>query len=242
MKEKLSLVIPTYNEAGNIENLCLLAAQTLNACSINFEIIIVDDNSPDGTWRIAQELAGKYGYIKAFRRMYERSLGTAVVFGWQNSNGEILGVIDGDLQHPPEILPGMLELISRDNETDIVVASRNIKGGGVSRWSPWRRFISWFATQASLFLIPDKIAKVKDPMSGYFILRREVVQGARLEPMGYKILLEVLAKGNYKKVSEVPYFFQERKKGGSKAGLRQYLTSFIYMLKLSRQVKKDKKN
>ena len=141
--------------------------------------------------------------------------------------------MDGDLQHPPEVLPRMFEMILKDNEADIVVASRNIAGGGVSRWSPWRRFISWFATGISAFLLPGKLAGVRDPMSGYFILRKEVIQAACLEPEGYKILLEVLAKGNYKKALEVPYIFQERKRGGSKAGFKQYLASFSHIFKLS---------
>ena len=235
MTERLSLVIPTYNEAKNIKEICARLLEILTKQSIDFEIIIVDDDSNDGTWQIAKSLSEEKKSIKLIRRTEPRDLSAAVVAGWTPAEGNILGVIDGDLQHPPEVLTSMINKMLDDKDIDIVVASRNVMGGGVSRWSLWRRFVSWSATLISAFFLPGLLAKIKDPMSGYFILRRRVIEGKALAPVGYKILLGVLGKGNYKKVVEVPYVFNERKKGGSKAGLKQYLVSLIYILRLSFQ-------
>lgn len=235
MKDRLSLVIPTYNEAETIEKLCYLLIEALSKERIDFEIIIVDDDSPDGTWQIAQGLAARERVIKVIRRLGERGLGSAVVEGWRQAQGDILGVIDGDLQHPPELITTMMEKMLSCENADIIVASRHIKGGGVPKWSLLRRFISWLGALVSVFFLPRTLAKVKDPMSGYFILRRRVIQNKSLAPLGYKILLEVLAKGNYRKIFEIPYFFQERKDGASKADLKQYITSLMHMIRLSVQ-------
>lgn len=237
IKEKFSLVIPTYDEAKNIGNLCMHLLEILKGNDLNFEIIIVDDNSQDGTWQIVQELSRKENSIKVIRRTNERSLSSAVLCGWGYAGGDILGVIDGDFQHPPELIPKMIRRLLEDKETDIVIASRNVKGGGVSKWSLFRRFISCSGILISRFFLSHSLAQVKDSMSGYFILRREVIDGKLLTPVGYKILLEVLVKGNYKKIEEIPYVFQERRIGGSKADLRQYLTSLRHILSLSIQTR-----
>lgn len=237
MKTDFSLIIPTYNESQNIAALCRKLTDTLSSTRLNFEIIIVDDDSPDQTWKIAEDLAREDQRIRVIHRTAERGLATAVLAGWAKAEGEILGVIDGDLQHPPEILLSMLAKIRDDSDTDIVVASRHIKGGGVSKWSLGRRLISRSATFLSAILIPKIFKKVKDPMSGYFILHRSVIEGKGLTPIGYKILLEILARGSYRKVTEVPYTFEERKKGGSKAGIRQYFISLLHFLRLSFNIK-----
>ncbi|MEW6008957.1 MAG: glycosyltransferase [Candidatus Omnitrophota bacterium] len=233
--DRFSLVIPTYNEAENIGELCCRLVDILSKIHLNFEIIIVDDNSIDGTDKIVQEFSVQERRIKLIRRIKEKGLGTAVIAGWSNADGNILGVIDGDLQHPPEILPAMIGKLQENKRIDIVVASRNVKGGGVSQWSLIRRFISWLGALSSSFFLPGLLSLVKDPMSGFFLLRKEVIKDKTLTPLGYKILLEVLAKGDYRLVKEIPYYFQERKKGGSKAGLKQYLTSFVHIIKLSIQ-------
>ena len=235
--QKLTLVIPTYNEAANIESLYSLLVEVLSKNNIDFEVIIVDDNSPDQTWKIAQLISEKDNRIRVIRRFDERGLATAVIAGWRNAKGDILGVMDGDLQQPPEAVPFLLNKLNEDTQIDIVVASRNIKGASVSRRSIWRRFVSVTGASISTFLLPKLLAQVSDPMSGFFILRKEVIKNKVLTPLGYKILLEVLAKGAYRKVAEVPYVFAERKRGGSKAGIRQYLTSFIYLLRLNIQSK-----
>lgn len=233
MKKTLSLVIPTYNEANNIVPLCMQLQEVLVKTGITFEIIIVDDNSPDGTWKIASDLARQQEAVKVIRRMDKKGLATAVLAGWAQAEGEILGVIDGDLQHPPETMAQLLKKILEDQSADIVIASRYVTGGGISKWGPCRRFISRLSTLVSHICIPQPLKTVRDPMSGYFILRKKVLEGKSLTPIGYKILLEVLAKGAYAKAVEVPYIFQERIKGSSKAGLKQYLISLFHILKLS---------
>ena len=212
----LSLVVPTYNEAENVVALVeQLSAALEPIFKASYEIILVDDDSPDRTW----ELAGKISNprLKVIRRVGERGLATAVVAGWRAAQGDIIGVIDGDLQHPPEVLG---KLIAAMNEgAEIAIASRHVEGGGISKWSMARRLVSRTAQGIGLLLLPGSASRVSDPMSGYFLLRRSLIESVPLQPVGYKILLEVLARTKPTRVQEVGYFFREREKGGSKAGI-----------------------
>ncbi|MBM3244883.1 MAG: glycosyltransferase [Candidatus Omnitrophica bacterium] len=237
MKNKFSLVVPTFNEKNNIKSICDKLLGILGPFGLDFEIIIVDDDSPDKTWEAAGIIADKEPRIKVVRRRGEKDLSTAVVRGWQESSGNILGVIDADLQHPPEVITLLLEKMLDDKDAEIVIASRYAKGGGVSEWSFFRRFASWSATLISNFFLPEILTKVKDPMSGFFILRRSVIENIKLSPKGYKILLEVLAKGRYKHVDELPYIFQERERDSSKFGPRQFSNFLFHIFKLSIQTK-----
>ena len=225
----LTLVVPTYNERNNLPALLERVEAALTACGEPFEVIVVDDDSPDGTSEVARSLAARHGWLRVLTRKHQRDLSTAVLAGWFATRGEILGVIDGDLQHPPELLPVLLRRL-RETGADIVIASRHVKEGGVSKWSLFRRLISWAATLMAGFILPGTLSRVRDPMSGFFLLRRPVVENSPLRPVGYKILLEVLAKGDYHRCEEVPYIFQERFRGGSKMGLR---TSWQYLLHLA---------
>jgi len=236
--QKLTLVVPTYNEAANIEELCRLLVDQLSEGKIDFEIIVVDDNSPDGTWKIVQGISEKDQRIRVIRRCGGKGLATAVVAGWKSAQGNILGVMDGDLQQPPETIPFLLNKLNEDISVDIVIASRHIKGAVASRRSIWRGFVSNSGAFVSRFFLPKTLAQVSDPMSGFFILRKEVINNKELNPLGYKILLEVLVKGDYKKIAEVPYIFAARKKGGSKAGMRQYLISLAHLIRLRMQSKR----
>lgn len=227
----LSLVIPTYNERRNIIPLLEKVTAVLDTTAQSYEIIIVDDDSPDGTWQVAEELAEENPYLRAIRRRGGRGLATAVVAGWGAAKGEILGVMDGDLQHPPETLAELLDAMDKD--ADIAVASRHVSGGGVSEWHLIRRCISWGGSILATLLLPGILSRVRDPMSGYFLMKRSVVKGINLTPKGYKILLEVLAKGRYHSIAEVPYVFQERKEGGSKLGLREYRDFCLHLGRLA---------
>ncbi len=198
----------------------------------DFEIIVVDDDSPDGTWQVAEELTKENSHLRVIRRRDERGLATAVVAGWEIAGGEVLGVMDGDLQHPPETLPKLLDPILNAH-ADIVVASRHINGGGVSDWRLARRFASWTAASIATLMLPGLLRTVRDPMSGYFLIKRSVIESVNLKPQGYKILLEVLARGRYRTVVEVPYVFEERKEGGSKLGPKQYLEFFAHLGRLA---------
>jgi len=199
-----------------------------------FEIIVVDDDSPDGTWEAAESLRRVYPGLRVIRRRNERGLARAVVRGWREARGEILAVMDGDLQHPSEVLGRLIHAI-QDDGVDIAVASRHVTGGGVSRWNIIRRGISWTATLMATWVLPGTLRTIRDPMSGYFALRRSVIEGRRLEPEGYKVLLEVLGRGRYQRVEEIPYTFVERERGGSKLGPRQYAEFLHHLLRLSWQ-------
>jgi dolichol-phosphate mannosyltransferase len=198
----------------------------------NFEIIVVDDDSPDATWKAAEELVSENSHLRVIRRRGQKGLATAVVEGWKAAKGDILGAIDGDLQHPPETLSELLESIIGTN-VDIAVASRHVDKGGVSDWNMLRRLVSWGASFFATFMLPGILRTVRDPMSGYFLVRRRVIESVALKPRGYKILLEVLAKGKYKTVTEVPYIFEERKEGGSKLGPKQYMEFVLHIAKLT---------
>ncbi|NET35720.1 MAG: glycosyltransferase [Cyanothece sp. SIO1E1] len=227
----LSLVIPTYNEGQNIRDVVARVSDLLDETLPNdYELIVVDDDSPDQTWKIAQSLTSEYPRLSVIRRCYERGLSTAVIRGWQTSVGEILGVIDGDLQHPPEILLKLL--IAIEDGADLAVASRHMAEGGVSDWSLARRFLSRGAQLLGLILLPGTLSQVSDPMSGCFLVRRRAVVGQTLCPLGYKILVEVLARGDIGQIAEIGYVFQERRSGTTKVTWKQYVGYLRHLLRL----------
>jgi dolichol-phosphate mannosyltransferase len=231
---KISIVIPTFNESQNLHELVKLLSQSLDALLAQpYELIVVDDNSPDLTWKLAEALTQEYPQLKVIRRTQERGLSSAVVRGWQAAQGEFLGVIDADLQHPPEVVSKLLNAIQKG--ADLAIASRHVPGGGVSEWSLGRRFLSRGAQVLGLILLPSVVGRVSDPMSGYFIVRRAAIAGPLLNPKGYKILIEVLAKGNIQTITEVGYVFQERQGGESKVTRQQYIDYLIHLLRLRSQ-------
>jgi dolichol-phosphate mannosyltransferase len=228
---ELSLIIPTFNEGQNIRELVGALVKLLDrTIPKNYELIVVDDDSPDRTWEIADELASTYPQLRVIRRETERGLSTAVIRGWQSARGEILGVIDADLQHPPEILLQLWAEMTKG--ADLAVASRNVVGGGVSEWSIVRRFLSRGAQILGLVILPEAIGRLSDPMSGYFMVRRSSIATKRLNPVGYKILIEVVARGQIRWIAEVGYVFRERLLGASKVTWKQYLEYIQHLIKL----------
>lgn len=227
----LSLVIPTYKERDNVQNIVSILSDLLDeAIPGNYELIIVDDDSPDMTWKVAQSLLGDYPHLRVMRRQHERGLSSAVIRGWQAATGRILGVIDGDLQHPPEILIQLLEKI--ENGADLALASRHVEGGGVSSWSVVRRFLSRGAQVLGLVILPGVLGRVTDPMSGYFMVKRSAIAGATMNPVGYKILLEVIGRGKVKEIAEAGYVFRERTEGESKVTWKQYVEYIQHLIRL----------
>jgi dolichol-phosphate mannosyltransferase len=175
-------------------------------------------------------VAKSYPQLKVMRRDREKGLSTAVIRGWQAARGEILGAIDADLQHPPEAL---LELYAgMERGADLAVASRHVEGGGVSEWSLTRRILSRGAQLLGLMILPRVVSRVSDPLSGYFLIRRDAIQGNEMKPTGYKILLEVLGRGKFEEIAEVGYIFQERSEGESKVTIVQYLQYIEHLLRL----------
>jgi dolichol-phosphate mannosyltransferase len=212
MKEKISIIVPTYNESENIKSLIERLGKALK--QHNYEILVIDDNSPDGTADIAQSLSEEYP-VKIIHRPGKAGLASAVIEGIGKAEGDIVGVIDADLQHPPELVVQLARAITEGN--DIAIASRYIKGGGVENWSLLRRIASKGA-----ILLARPLTKVHDPASGYFFIDKKVVMEIVFKPAGFKILLEILVKGRYERAKEIPYVFSERREGKSKLGLMEY--------------------
>lgn len=227
----LTLVLPTYREAKSIAKVLERFTEVMaRRPEVAYEIIVVDDDSPDQTWRIASELSERLPHIRVVRRRGERGLATAVVAGWCVGRGGLLAVMDADLQHPPELLLDMLDAV--EPGVDLVAGSRHVPGGGVSDWKLRRRIISRGAQLLGLVILPEVVGRVNDPMSGCFIVRREALVDRVLRPRGYKILLEVLARAELRGVREVPYVFCERRDGESKATPAVYADYVVHLAKL----------
>jgi len=228
---RFSLIIPTFKESKNIPKIVDQLTSLLDPVLPNaYELIVVDDNSPDGTWEVAQSLTPQYPQLRVMRRIEERGLSTAVIRGWQAARGDVLGVIDADLQHPTELLLKLWGEIARGG--DMAVASRHVEGGGVSDWSLIRRILSRGAQTLGLIILPEVIGRVSDPMSGYFMVRRQCIAGRTMSPVGYKILIEVLARGRVPWIGEVGYVFQERQEGESKVTWKQYVDYLRHLIRL----------
>ena len=228
---RLSLIVPTYNESRNLEELIgQLTAVLEPRLAGHYEIIIVDDDSPDRTWEIALGLAERWPMLRVLRRRGEKGLSTAVIRGWQAARGEVLAVIDADLQHPPEVLAKLWDAIG--GGADLAVASRHVEGGGVSDWSALRRALSRGAQLLGLAVLPSVVGRVTDPMSGYFMVRRSAIAGAEMSPLGYKILIEVLGRGRIGRIVEVGYVFRERVAGESKVTARLYVDYLRHLVRV----------
>lgn len=214
----LSLVVPTRNERGNISLIVDRVALVLGA--INYELIFVDDSDDDTPEAIVHAMSTDPCVRMIHRIAMDRDggLATAVVAGINAARGEFVGVIDGDLQHPPELLPAMLEAAE---DADIVVASRYIPGGSSAGLDGIYRQIVSRGSRLAAAMLFSRVRACSDPMSGFFLFRREVVEGVDLSPIGFKILLEVLVRGNWTRLSEIPYRFEEREIGESKASIDQ---------------------
>lgn len=214
---KLALVIPTLCEAENIGGLLDHVRTVLDARHIPFEILVVDDDSNDGTEAIVSSIAALDPRICLIVRKGERGLSGAVLDGWKNTDADILGVMDADLQHPPELLPDLFEAISKGN--DLAIGSRYTPGGGLGEWNLMRKLLSAAAVWAT-WPIQRRNLRAKDPMSGFFMVRRSCVEHIAFQRAGFKLLLEVLVRARISSVHEVPFAFGERFRGASKASAK----------------------
>lgn len=216
----LSLVVPTYNERDRLPDLVKAVFDAYQGAGVDGDLIIVDDNSPDGTGRVADDLATRYP-IKVIHRAGKLGLGTAVVEGFTASDALIVGVIDADLSHPPSLVPRMLQA-TLDAGADFAIGSRYIPGGGTGDWHFSRELMSRFACLLARGLTP-----VRDVTSGFFLVRRDLARGVTISAGGFKICLELLIRSAPRLVLEVPYVFQTRTAGQSKMNLKEaagYLT------------------
>jgi dolichol-phosphate mannosyltransferase len=214
-------------EAENIPELVERVEDALK--ELSFEIIIVDDNSPDGTADLAEKFNDIYGNIKVLRRPGKLGLGSAVLEGFRKAESEVLAIMDADLQHPPELLPQMYRKVQEGYS--LVIASRYVDGGGVEGLSFLRKIISLGAVKLAHLILP-KTRNIKDPMSGFFMLKREAINDVELSSRGFKMLLEILIKGKQNSVVEVPYTFKLRRKGKSKLNLKEIFRYAFLLIKL----------
>ncbi len=228
---EVSIVIPTYNERANIAALVEAIGRVMGA--IAWEIIVVDDDSPDQTWREVQRIGAVEPRLRCIRRVGRRGLASAVVEGALAASGDCIAVMDADFQHDEAILPLMYrDLVAG---ADLVVGTRYANGGGVGDWDATRQQMSNFATSAARMLIGNRTS---DPMSGFFMARRQVFAASiyNLSSQGYKILLDLISSyPGPLKIAEVPYVFRNRRDGESKIS-PMVLAEFAFLLieKLSR--------
>lgn len=228
----LSIIIPTYNEKNNMQELLEKIYSEFKKNKIKGEVIVVDDGSPDGTGDIVEALKKRHRTLQCIHRQNKSGLSSAVLKGFSISKSKILGVMDADLSHPCEKINLMYQTIKKDN-FDLVIGSRYVDGGGIKGWGLYRKVLSKGAIVLARFF-----TEVKDPMAGYFFIKKKCLEGVEINPQGFKILLEVLIKARCYRVQEIPIIFVNRTKGKSKAGIREiiyYLENLISYLSYNKE-------
>lgn len=231
-KIRVSVIVPTYNEKENVGELLRRIDCAIRRANLDYETIIVDDNSPDGTAEYAMELSSYYP-VKVIKRRCKLGLSSAIIDGVKVATGDYLVVMDADLQHPPELLPAMVK-VAVNGGYELVIASRYVSGGSIKGWGLMRRIASLIATLIARALL-SRVRSIKDPLSGYFLLRSEVIKRSlgALNPRGFKILLEILVKCDVKRMKELPYTFVPRKRGKSKLNIIEvanYMRHVVFSL------------
>ena len=219
----LSIIIQTYNEAENIKELIEEVITVADCLRRKYEILIVDSASCDNTAHIAKKILNKAGRVISCAP--KESLAVSVIKGFREARGDVFIVMDADGSHPVGIIPELVKAI--DQGYDLVIGSRYVSGAEVIDFSPMRRISSYIGCFSGSFF-----CKVKDNASGFFCLRKKVIDGVKFTPLGFKIGLEIFAKGNYSSFRELPYAFRSRKKGKSKFRpkvIMQYLLQLVLL-------------
>jgi dolichol-phosphate mannosyltransferase len=210
----VSMVVPTYNERERLAELTHALFAACSARGLQLELVIVDDNSPDGTGALADELAKDY-HVRVVHRPGKLGLGTAVIAGFAAATADVVGVMDADFSHPPALVPRMFATLTA-TQADIVVASRYIQGGGTPGWPFRRRLLSRVAC-----LLARPLTPVRDAASGFFLIRGRIARGVSIKAGGFKICLELLVRAWPTRIVELPYRFDDRELGESKMNLRE---------------------
>jgi dolichol-phosphate mannosyltransferase len=241
---QVSIIIPTYNESSNIIRILKSIGENLPK-NIIAEAIVVDDNSPDSTGKIVDEYLKNVKKIAGYtmdviHRTSKNGLSSAILSGVQRAKGETIVVMDSDFSHPPQIIPKMIESLKK-YQCDLVIASRYISGGKINGWTLKRKIMSKVAT-----LIAKKGLGVetKDPMSGFFAFKKNILKGINFDAIGYKILLEILVKKSEIAVKEIPYTFENRTFGSSKldrSTITDYFKSVWKLYKFGKPKEKEEK-
>ena len=216
-ERKLALAIPTLREAENIPALLGRVRAVLDPLNMEYEILIVDDDSCDGTADIVSAIAQEDARIRLLVRKGQRGLSGAILHGWENTDAPIVGVMDADFQHPPEVLAELARAISFG--CDLVIGSRYACGGRFSQWNFFRRLLSSAAVLAT-WPVQRVGLRAKDPMSGFFFVRRDCLTGIEFQQSGFKLLLEILVRARISSVREIPFCFGQRYRGSSKANIK----------------------
>ena len=220
----ISVILPTYNEARSIKRIIPAITELFREKAIDGEIIVVDDDSPDGTASIASSLAGSYP-VKVRVRKSDRGLSRAVIEGFGLAKGEICVVMDADLSHPVEKIPDMIRPIL-EGKCDATVGSRYVVGGGAQNWPLFRKIVSKGA-----WLLAKGVTGLSDPTSGFMAVRKSILEGAKLDPLGWKIVLEVVVKTK-SRVTEIPIVFADRQEGKSKLGFKAQVDYLRHLVRL----------
>jgi len=218
----LSIIIPTYNERENLPKLVEQIFSYLDSHSA--EVVVVDDGSPDGTGDVAEKLKERFP-VQVVHRKGKLGLASAVMAGFEKAKGEKICVMDADLSHDPSLLPHMAKAL--ENGCDLVVGSHYVKGGGSEGWPKFRQWGSRFA-----ILLARPLTTVKDATSGYFCFKRSLLNGVHLDPLGFKIGLEIFVKTKPKKIQEIPFIFKDRQAGKSKLNQKEVVNYLKHLLKL----------
>ena len=222
----VSVIVPTYEEAENLPVLIPQIVSTLERADLEYEIILVDDDSQDGTIKIFEQLTEQYA-LQLITRTSKRGLATAAVCGLRAARGDVLVVMDADLSHPPEAIPKLVKAC-RASSFDFAIGSRYVPGGSIdSNWSGYRHLNSRVAS-----LLARGLTSAKDPMAGFFAIKKEVFRRAHdIQPLGYKIGLELIVRCHCRHIAEVPIAFKDRALGESKLTVGQQL---LYLRHLAR--------
>jgi dolichol-phosphate mannosyltransferase len=210
----LTMVVPTYNERDRLGELVDALFAVASAAGISLEVVVVDDNSPDGTGAVADELA-RTRPMQVVHRTGKLGLGTAVVAGFGVASAEIVGVMDADFSHPPSLVPALYEAM-RAHDADLVVGSRYIPGGSTPDWPLKRRLLSRLAC-----VLARPLSPIRDAASGFFLIRASVARNVTIKAGGFKICLELVVRAWPRTLVEVPYRFDDREQGESKMSLRE---------------------
>jgi dolichol-phosphate mannosyltransferase len=218
----LTMVVPTYNERDRIKELVEAVFASCASHGIALELVIVDDNSPDGTGVIADELA-RTRRIRVIHRAGKLGLGTAVMEGFRAASASIVGVMDADFSHPPSLIPGLLATL-RTTNADLVVGSRYVPGGSTPNWPVKRRLLSRAACMLARPLSP-----IRDAASGFFLIRGDIAKAVSIKAGGFKICLEIVVRAWPRRLVEVPYRFDDRELGESKMSVREALGYLVQL-------------
>jgi dolichol-phosphate mannosyltransferase len=217
------MIVPTYNERDRLAELVRALFESAASAGVALELVVVDDNSPDGTGAIADDLARSHR-MQVIHRSGKLGLGTAVVEGFGAATSSIVGVMDADFSHPPSLVPRMLAVFKATG-ADVLVASRYVPGGSTPNWPLKRRMLSRMGC-----LLARGLSPIRDAASGFFLIRRSIAETVSIKAGGFKICLELIVRGRPGHLVEIPYRFDDRELGESKMSLRE-ASGYLVQLK-----------